>query len=63
MASVLHQPIIENAVMHGIKNMSQDGELWILVRSESDKVIINVEGQGVRAWIEIPAILDENELK
>ncbi|MEC0264662.1 sensor histidine kinase [Paenibacillus anseongense] len=110
---VILQPIIENAILHGIKHMSQDGELWITVRVRGGLVrisvedngyrqadiemlnaiikgkennrgfgIINVqkriqlhfgssyglryshrEDQGVRALIEIPAILDENEWK
>ncbi|OPH58706.1 hypothetical protein BC351_23165 [Paenibacillus ferrarius] len=110
---VILQPVIENAILHGIKNMSHDGELWISVRKLEDKVMISVEdngyrqanidllnailkgkessrgfgiinvqkriqlhfgesyglhyshreGQGVRAWIELPAITDENELK
>lgn len=110
---VILQPIIENAIMHGIKHMSQDGELWIKVRSRNGLVMMSVEDngyrladidmlnailqgkesnrgfgiinvqkriqlhfggsyglhyshredQGVRAWIEIPAILDENEWK
>jgi two-component system sensor histidine kinase YesM len=113
MPKVLLQPIIENAILHGIKNMSQDGELWIKVKHEDGKLIISVEDngyrsadiamlnailhgkennkgfgiinvqkrvqlhfgegyglqyalradQGVRAWIEIPAVMDETELK
>ncbi|KRF20235.1 histidine kinase [Paenibacillus sp. Soil787] len=113
MPKVVLQPIIENAILHGIKNMSQDGELWISVKSADDNVIISVEDngyrqvdietmngilqgkennrgfgiinvqkriqlhfgenyglhyslredQGVRAWIELPVVLDENELK
>jgi two-component system, sensor histidine kinase YesM len=110
---IVLQPIIENAILHGIKNMSQDGELWISVKMINDCIIIRVEDngykqvdiakmnailhgeesnkgygiinvqkriqlhfgskfgihyalredQGIRAWIEIPALLDESELK
>lgn len=110
---VILQPIIENAILHGIKHMSQDGKLWISVRVHKGLVIIRVEDngyrqadiemlngilkgkennrgfgiinvqkriqlhfgssyglhyshrehQGVCAWIEIPAILDENDWK
>lgn len=111
---VVLQPLIENAILHGIKQMSQDGELWISVKRTHSKVIIAVEdngyrpvdmvklqailrgeesnkgfgiinvqkrlqlhfghhyglhyssreeGQGVRAWFEIPAVTDESELK
>ncbi|CAH1219562.1 hypothetical protein PAECIP111891_04924 [Paenibacillus allorhizoplanae] len=113
MPKVLLQPIIENAILHGIKNMSHDGELWIKVKHTEGKLIISVEDngyrpadigmlnailqgkesskgfgiinvqkriqlhfgegyglqyalredQGVRAWIEIPAVLDETDLK
>ncbi|OCT15662.1 hypothetical protein A8709_16520 [Paenibacillus pectinilyticus] len=113
MPKVVLQPIIENAILHGIKNMEQDGELWIKVKQANGKVIISVEDngyrsadigmlnailhgkennkgfgiinvqkriqlhfgegyglqyalredQGVRAWIEIPAVLDETEWK
>ncbi|KRE90290.1 hypothetical protein ASG89_08285 [Paenibacillus sp. Soil766] len=113
MPKVLLQPIIENAILHGIKNMSQDGELWIKVKYSEGRIIISVEDngyrpadigmlnailqgkesskgfgiinvqkriqlhfgegfglqyalredQGVRAWIEIPAVLDETDWK
>ncbi|WP_171635140.1 cache domain-containing sensor histidine kinase [Paenibacillus plantarum] len=113
MPKVLLQPIIENAILHGIKNMSHDGALWIKVKHTEGKLIIIVEDngyrmpdigmlnailqgkesskgfgiinvqkriqlhfgegyglqyalredQGVRAWIEIPAVLDETDLK
>ncbi|WP_436235773.1 cache domain-containing sensor histidine kinase [Paenibacillus sp. LjRoot153] len=113
MPKVLLQPIIENAILHGIKNMSHDGELWIKVKHTEGKLIISVEDngyrpadigmlnailqgkesskgfgiinvqkriqlhfgegfglqyalredQGVRVWIEIPAVLDETDLK
>jgi two-component system sensor histidine kinase YesM len=113
MPKVLLQPIIENAILHGIKNMSHDGELWIKVKHTEGKLIISVEDngyripdigmlnailqgkecnkgfgiinvqkriqlhfgesyglqymlrvdQGIRAWIEFPAVLDETDLK
>ncbi|MDD9268788.1 sensor histidine kinase [Paenibacillus sp. GCM10023248] len=45
---VILQPIIENAILHGIKNMSQDGELWIKVRSGGGIVTLSVEDNGYR---------------
>ncbi|WP_310226766.1 histidine kinase [Paenibacillus qinlingensis] len=113
MPKVILQPIIENAILHGIKNMSQDGELWIKVKHTNGKIMISVEDngyrsadiamlnailqgkesnkgfgiinvqkriqlhfgegfglqyasredQGVRAWIEIPAVSDETDWK
>ncbi|TXK68222.1 histidine kinase [Paenibacillus sp. N3.4] len=48
MPKVLLQPIIENAILHGIKHMSQDGELWITVKSVNEKVIITVEDNGYK---------------
>ncbi|GGI43744.1 sensor histidine kinase YesM [Paenibacillus marchantiophytorum] len=45
---VILQPIIENAILHGIKNMSQDGELWIKVRKADERLIISIEDNGYR---------------
>ncbi|SDM85890.1 two-component system, sensor histidine kinase YesM [Paenibacillus sp. yr247] len=46
MPKVVLLPIIENAILYGIKNMSHDGELWISVKRADDKIISNVEKNG-----------------
>ncbi|MGG1516200.1 histidine kinase [Paenibacillus oryzisoli] len=45
---VLLQPIIENAILHGIKQMDQDGQLWIKVNVEGGRLVIRVEDNGYR---------------
>ncbi|SFL21155.1 two-component system, sensor histidine kinase YesM [Paenibacillus sp. 1_12] len=45
---VVLQPIIENAILHGIKNMSQDGELKISIKMLDERIIISVEDNGYK---------------
>ncbi|MFC5450344.1 sensor histidine kinase [Paenibacillus aestuarii] len=45
---VVLQPILENAILHGIKHMDQDGELWISVHCENGHVIVIVEDNGYK---------------
>ncbi|MBU7314890.1 cache domain-containing sensor histidine kinase [Paenibacillus oleatilyticus] len=43
------QPLIENAIIHGVKNMGEDGEIVISAeRQNDDKVIVRVEDNGFR---------------
>jgi two-component system, sensor histidine kinase YesM len=57
---VVLQPLIENAVIHGVKQMEQDGEIWITIRSEDGMVIIDVEDNGYREpdLVKLAAILE-----
>jgi len=42
------QPIIENAIVHGIRNMGDDGELIVTARLERHHWLIRVEDNGYK---------------
>jgi two-component system sensor histidine kinase YesM len=42
------QPLIENAMIHGVKNMGEDGEIHITADYEGDKLLIRVEDNGFK---------------
>ncbi|WP_336774574.1 cache domain-containing sensor histidine kinase [Paenibacillus sp. MMO-58] len=42
------QPLIENAIIHGVKNMGEDGEIHINAEYEGDKLVIRVEDNGYK---------------
>ncbi|WP_254450452.1 cache domain-containing sensor histidine kinase [Cohnella herbarum] len=42
------QPLIENAIIHGVINMGEDGEIIVSVRSEEENIIIAVEDNGYK---------------
>ncbi|WP_026516191.1 sensor histidine kinase [Butyrivibrio sp. MC2021] len=43
---LLLQPIVENAVSHGLKDMDQNGHISIIVESEEEKLLITVNDDG-----------------
>lgn len=45
---VVLQPLIENAIVHGIKRMDSDGELSISISIELEIIVIAVEDNGYR---------------
>lgn len=42
------QPLIENAMIHGVKQMGEDGEIHVSVELESERVSIKVEDNGYK---------------
>ncbi|GAA0310427.1 sensor histidine kinase [Gracilibacillus halotolerans] len=44
---LLIQPLIENAVNHGLKNMDSDGEILLHAWTENEQLIIEVRDNGV----------------
>jgi two-component system, sensor histidine kinase YesM len=42
------QPLIENAILHGIKNMGDDGEIAVRATKANDFVLIDVEDNGYK---------------
>ncbi|RUS45618.1 sensor histidine kinase [Cohnella sp. AR92] len=40
------QPLIENAILHGVRNMGEDGLLQVNARQEGDRVLIEVIDNG-----------------
>ncbi|THF77357.1 sensor histidine kinase [Cohnella fermenti] len=40
------QPLIENAIQHGVRNMGEDGLIVVNVRREGDRVIVEVADNG-----------------
>ncbi|MCD1259490.1 sensor histidine kinase [Paenibacillus athensensis] len=45
---VVLQPLVENAIIHGIKNMENDGKLWISVQIVGEVVEIAIEDNGYK---------------
>ncbi|WP_334078237.1 sensor histidine kinase [Paenibacillus sanfengchensis] len=43
------QPLIENAIIHGVKNMGEDGEIAIRAREHTGRVEIAIEDNGYKA--------------
>jgi two-component system, sensor histidine kinase YesM len=46
---VVLQPLVENAIIHGIRNMEQDGELWISIKMLENKICIKIEDNGYKS--------------
>ena len=46
MPSMILQPIVENAVNHGIREMGAEGEIFLKVYRENDSVLISVKDNG-----------------
>ena len=46
MLPLLLQPIVENAVSHGLKDMDQNGHISIIVETEGEKLLITVNDDG-----------------
>jgi two-component system sensor histidine kinase YesM len=42
------QPLIENAIIHGVMNMGEDGEIIISALQDEDSVVITVEDNGYK---------------
>jgi two-component system, sensor histidine kinase YesM len=42
------QPLIENAIIHGVMNMGEDGKIVVSARKVDDKVIVTVEDNGYK---------------
>lgn len=45
---IILQPLIENAIIHGVKNMEDDGEIVISADIHDDTVIIRIEDNGYK---------------
>lgn len=42
------QPLIENAIIHGVKNMDEDGEIIISASAQDDVIQITIEDNGYK---------------
>ncbi|MEK4059631.1 MULTISPECIES: cache domain-containing sensor histidine kinase [Paenibacillus] len=42
------QPLIENAIIHGVKNMDEDGEIIISASAQDDVIHITIEDNGYK---------------
>jgi len=49
------QPLIENAIIHGVKNMGEDGEILIRARERAGRVEIAIGDNGYKT-VDFPAI-------
>ncbi|RKP46738.1 sensor histidine kinase [Cohnella endophytica] len=46
---VVMQPLVENAILHGIRKMNNEGELWISIKGKDEQVEIRIGDNGYRA--------------
>jgi two-component system sensor histidine kinase YesM len=46
---VVLQPLAENAIIHGIRNMEQEGQLWISIQTVDGNIKIIIEDNGYKA--------------
>ncbi|GGF92512.1 hypothetical protein GCM10010912_41900 [Paenibacillus albidus] len=42
------QPLIENAIIHGVKNMGEDGEILISTYAEEETILIQIDDNGYK---------------
>lgn len=42
------QPLIENAIIHGVMNMGEDGDILVAAKREGDAIVITVEDNGYK---------------
>jgi two-component system, LytTR family, sensor kinase len=45
--SLVLQPLVENAIRHGIAPRARPGNVWVRARRESDRLILEVEDDGI----------------
>lgn len=45
--SMIIQPLVENAVNHGIRNAEWEGQIWLTVREEGNYLVISVRDNGL----------------
>ncbi|BBI35444.1 cache domain-containing sensor histidine kinase [Cohnella abietis] len=46
---VVLQPLVENSIIHGIRKMEKDGQLWIKINMVENKIMILIEDNGYKA--------------
>jgi two-component system sensor histidine kinase YesM len=46
---VVLQPLAENAIIHGIRKMDKEGQLWISIHRVESNIIISIEDNGFKA--------------
>jgi two-component system sensor histidine kinase YesM len=45
---VVLQPLVENAVIHGIRKMDNEGQLWISIQSVESRIQITIDDNGFK---------------
>ncbi|MGL5314861.1 MAG: ATP-binding protein, partial [Peptostreptococcaceae bacterium] len=45
--SLIIQPLVENALEHGVLKSGQEGDIYILVEQEDDRIHIAIENTGI----------------
>ncbi|GIP60484.1 sensor histidine kinase [Paenibacillus woosongensis] len=43
------QPLIENAIIHGVRHMGEDGEIWISASGDEEHLFIRIEDNGYKS--------------
>jgi two-component system sensor histidine kinase YesM len=46
---VVIQPLAENAIIHGIRNMEHEGQLWISIKMHDEQIKIIIEDNGYKS--------------
>lgn len=47
MPSMILQPLVENAVSHGLKDITEDGEVLVEISKQEDNLIISISDNGI----------------
>jgi len=46
---VVLQPLVENAILHGIRKMDGEGRLWISIRKTEEEIAVSIEDNGYKS--------------
>ncbi|WNF35796.1 LytS/YhcK type 5TM receptor domain-containing protein [Bacillaceae bacterium IKA-2] len=57
------QPLVENAVKHGIMSLNENGEITILIKKDDRGMIVSIEDNGVGIGEEKFRLLKQNQIE
>ena len=60
--SLILQPIVENAIRHGLANTPRGGQIWISARTRSDKLELEVRDSGPGFAADARGVVDGSRL-
>ena len=68
MPAIILQPLVENSIIHGVGDVTEQGEIIIKLRRENERVNIHVEDNGVGMKAEqleelLAEIFDQDQVK
>jgi len=60
--SLILQPLVENAIRHGIANTPEGGEIWISARTRCEQLELEVRDSGSGFGLDTPWVADSSRL-